>query len=193
MALINYEIAVRESELSLKEMEGNEQRARFRDYIRFIRYLKTGEAKSQQESGSKIGLKSRQSQNLWSRYKKEGISGLLEERRKGSMGHLSYVQISHLQNFLRASIHPLTLLLDKATCHTAATKKNNLDTIFFPPACPELNPVERFFKEVRKELKSRVFQSLSEIELNLEAILAKYWQNPKAVISITSFPYFNTQ
>ncbi|MEZ4912575.1 MAG: winged helix-turn-helix domain-containing protein [Chitinophagales bacterium] len=108
MALINYEIAVRESELSLKEMERNEQRARFRDYIRFIRYLKTGEAKSQQESGSKIGLKSRQSQNLWSRYKKEGISGLLEERRKGSMGHLSYVQISHLQNFLRASIHPLT-------------------------------------------------------------------------------------
>ncbi|MEZ4912576.1 MAG: transposase [Chitinophagales bacterium] len=88
---------------------------------------------------------------------------------------------------------PLTLLLDKATCHTAATKKNDLDTIFFPPACPELNPVERFFKEVRKELKSRVFQSLSEIELNLEAILAKYWQNPKAVISITSFPYFNTQ
>lgn len=55
----------------------------------------------------------------------------------------------------------LALIMDRASCHTAATQREEIKYVFLPPACPELNPVERFFKELRKELKLRVFQSLN--------------------------------
>jgi len=88
---------------------------------------------------------------------------------------------------------PVTLLLDRAACHTAATENDQIHPLFFPPASPELNPVERFFKELRKELKSRVFHTLHQIEAKLEKLLGYYWQNPTAVIKTTCFPYFNAQ
>ena len=62
-----------------------------------------------------------------------------------------------------------------------------------PPACPELNPAERFFKELRKQLKLRVFQSLQLIEEKIAELLKKYWQNPNTVIKLTNFQYTNTQ
>lgn len=55
-----------------------------------------------------IGLKVRQSQNIWRIYKNKGLSYLLEEHRCGTVGSLSYVQISHLQLFLRNTILPMT-------------------------------------------------------------------------------------
>ena len=86
-----------------------------------------------------------------------------------------------------------TLLLDRATCHTTAKKVDNLDLIFFPPVCPELNPAERFFKELRKDLKSRVFHKLEDIEQKIQNLLQKYWDDPQLIIHIAYFPYFNTQ
>jgi hypothetical protein len=87
----------------------------------------------------------------------------------------------------------IKLILDRAACHTAATQNEAVELIFLPPACPELNPAERFFKELRKELKIRVFQSIQSIEDKITKMLRKYWDNPKKVVSITSFPYLNTQ
>lgn len=83
--------------------------------------------------------------------------------------------------------------LDRATCHTTAKKVDNLDLIFFPPVCPELNPAERFFKELRKDLKSRVFHKLEDIEQKIQNLLQKYWDDPQLIIDIAYFPYFNTQ
>ncbi len=65
-----------------------------------------------------------------------------------------------VQGLLEHTQKPTTLLLDRATCHTSAKKVDNLNLIFFPSVCPELNPAERFFKELRKSLKCRVFHKL---------------------------------
>jgi len=108
MRRIHYATEIIESESALLALERNQVISRFRDYVRFIRYLKTGEASSQHESGAKIGLQGRQSQNLWRRYKTEGFAGLLTEQRGGSVGYLSYVQLSHLQSYLRQSTVVLT-------------------------------------------------------------------------------------
>jgi transposase len=108
MKKIDYATAITESISELEILERSHNVARFRDYIRFIRYLKSGEAKSQVQSGAKIGLKARQSQNLWYRYQQEGLPALLKERRGSSLGYLSYHQISLLQSFLRDSPHALT-------------------------------------------------------------------------------------
>ena len=37
---------------------------------------------------------------------------------------------------------------------------DNIILLFQPPYCPEVNPIERFWKEVKKFLKNKVFDSL---------------------------------
>jgi hypothetical protein len=102
--------------------------------------------------------------------------------------------VKHVEQKIGKKIdNKMALLLDRASCHTAATENKEIKQVFFPPACPELNPAERFFKELRKELKARVFQTIQLIEIKIEKILKKYWENPKTVVSITKYPYFNTQ
>ena len=337
MSELNYQELIKESLSELEKLEREQKLSRFRDYVRYLRYLKEGTAKSQTASGSLIGLKARQSQNIWRTYKVHGLSYLLKEHRRGQVGQLSYVQISQLQSLLRDSktaltqqqiaewiatsfgvqytqagisvlfkrlkiklktgrpvnvrqkegdiedfkkkvpeltknIEPTqiycqdemrygtrtdagrrwmpsaerpvcpvrigyefgllyvavcpyngdlfamflpnmktesfdifvqsliehtqakpTLFLDRATSHMAAKKDDTINFIFFPPACPELNPAERFFKELRKQLKCRVFNSLDHIQAKIEHLLQKYWDNPQLLINITKFPYFDTQ
>lgn len=108
MKRLDYTTLISESVSDLETLERQQTVARFRDYVRFIRYLKTGEADSQLKSGAKIGLKPRQSQNLWQRYQADGLAALLVEKRGSSVGHLSYHQISLLQSFLRNTTTPLT-------------------------------------------------------------------------------------
>ncbi len=108
MKRFDYTTVIVESVDDLLSLERAESVARFRDYIRFIRYLKDGTATTQIGSGALIGLKARQSQNLWALYKRKGLTYLLTERRVGGIGHLSYTQISYLQSFLRESETPLT-------------------------------------------------------------------------------------
>jgi transposase-like protein len=86
-----------------------------------------------------------------------------------------------------------TLVLDKASCHKAAKAQTDLTLLFLPTAYPELNPVERFFKELRKQLKCRVFETLHQVEQRIELILHQYWQEPKLLIQTTLFPFLNTQ
>ncbi|MBC7923040.1 MAG: IS630 family transposase [Ferruginibacter sp.] len=97
------------------------------------------------------------------------------------------------QQLLEHTQRPITLLLDKASSHRAAKPEADLTLVFLPTASPELNPVERFFKELRKELKCRVFDTLAEVEQRLEQVLIKYWRNPSIVIHITLFPFLTTQ
>lgn len=58
-----------------------------------------------------------------------------------------------------------------------------------PPASPELNPVERFFQELRKDLAGYVFETIEEVEKHLASILKKYYQTPQAIIQLTQYPY----
>lgn len=108
MQTLNYSTLIQESVAQLVELERKQTQARFRDYIRFLRYLKAGQAPSQQASGALIGLKTRQSQSLWRTYRQHGLNYLLSERRGGSVGYLSYGQISQMQGMLRQSRTGLT-------------------------------------------------------------------------------------
>lgn len=58
-----------------------------------------------------------------------------------------------------------------------------------PPASPELNPVERFFEELRKELANHIFDNIEEVENHIAALLTKYYQNPSIVAQLTKYPY----
>ncbi len=87
------------------------------------------------------------------------------------------------------------LIADKASFHQSACVENtHLTLTYLPPACPELNPVERLFKEIRRGLANRVFHDLQAAFTTLDHIL-KYWQqHTQQLINLSLFPYIqNTQ
>lgn len=86
--------------------------------------------------------------------------------------------------------HKTLFVADGATAHKAdlftATK---MTFSRLPAACPELNPVERVFKEVRRGLKHRLFASLSEAQDRVKAILEVLFEETQTIISLACFPY----
>jgi transposase len=58
------------------------------------------------------------------------------------------------------------LITDGAAAHRSTRLRiaNRLTIEHLPPYSPELNPVERLFKELRAALKNRVFESLQAVE-----------------------------
>lgn len=87
----------------------------------------------------------------------------------------------------------VVIILDRAGAHSS--KKLNIPQgvvlEHLPPYCPELNPAERFFQELRKELANRIFETLDELEVVLASILQKYWENPRMLQQLTLFTWLN--
>ena len=56
------------------------------------------------------------------------------------------------------------LLLDKSSAHTAKKLKipENVRLVFLPPYCPELNPIERFWRDLKDDLAWEQFSELAE-------------------------------
>jgi transposase len=72
--------------------------------------------------------------------------------------------------------YPDTLVIlvwDNAPCHKPKIHREipGLIVLFLPPYSPELNPVERFFGELRKATANQIFQTIDEQEAAIEARL----------------------
>lgn len=82
------------------------------------------------------------------------------------------------------------LVADGSRAHGAeAFSGTKLTFSKLPPYCPELNPVERVFKEVRQGLKARIFSSLAEAEQRLRTVLEAMFTGRQTIIELTCFPY----
>jgi transposase len=79
------------------------------------------------------------------------------------------------------------MVADGATAHRLEDEK--IDLVKLPAYAPELNPVERFFEQLRRELEFCVFETLDEAEVYLTEILKKYFEHPEQVKSLTLYPY----
>ena len=81
-------------------------------------------------------------------------------------------------------------IADGATAHKEQLfDKQMLVFEKLPAACPELNPVERFFKEIRKKLKNKVFETITSAQECIQKVIKELCQEEGKVISITCFPY----
>lgn len=96
--------------------------------------------------------------------------------------------------YLGAEPAPTLVIIDGAGSHQANVLSTDLPLRIekLPPASPELNPVERFFQELRKGLANQVFETVEAIEDKIEQLLQRYWKEPQLIMSLTSFPYLNT-
>lgn len=57
-----------------------------------------------------------------------------------------------------------------------------------PAACPELNPVERFFKELRKQLKNKIFDTLEQAQHRIQKIVESLFEEDRKVHSLWCSP-----
>ena len=88
----------------------------------------------------------------------------------------------------------LLLIGDGATAHQSAiVEKFGIDWQTLPTACPELNPVERFFQELRKHTSNNTFENIKQIDELIIKLVKEYMTNPKAVIKLTLYEYLNTK
>lgn len=97
---MNYTTAIRESLEDLQALEKQQTKGQPRDYVRFLRLLKSGECRSQAQAARQVNLSLRQAQRVWKNYQQQGLEPLLITRKTGYFGKLSTVQISHLRRFL---------------------------------------------------------------------------------------------
>jgi transposase len=76
------------------------------------------------------------------------------------------------------------MILDGAGSHqqNAVGENSSLHLEKLPSACPELNPLERFFQELRRELSNQVFETIEEMSRRYSFCLPRYWNEPNTVI-----------
>ncbi len=84
-------------------------------------------------------------------------------------------------------IHIIQLDNGRANLGLDLSIPDNIILLFQPPYCPEVNPIERFWKEVKKFLKNKVFDSLDFLRKNLANILANFSQED--IASITGYDF----
>lgn len=84
----------------------------------------------------------------------------------------------------------ILLIADGASNHQQdAINSKRIKLVKLPAACPELNPVERFFEELRTQISNKVFDDIENVENFLCQILKKYFDDPDTVTQLTCFPY----
>lgn len=87
----------------------------------------------------------------------------------------------------RESLH--LILVDNAAAHTTGKLKvaDNIVFIFLPACAPELNPIERFWKELKDWLSDYEPQTMAEVSRLIVDGLKSF--SEKALSSLTSFEY----
>lgn len=82
------------------------------------------------------------------------------------------------------------LVLDNGAFHTTKTVQwpANVAPVFLPPYSPELNPIERVWRDLKDKLADGVSQTLDELSAAVGHIIQRYSQ--AALQALTGFAYF---
>jgi transposase len=81
------------------------------------------------------------------------------------------------------------LILDNGQFHKAKSLSipENVRLIFLPPYSPELNPIERFWEDLKDHLAFHLHESLSVLRQRVQEKLQSY--TDEAVASLTGYEY----
>ena len=102
-----------------------------------------------------------------------------------------------LQSFLEEisqaySENHLLVVLDGAPSHRSEeiVCPDNVDFLRLPAYSPELDPVERWFQEFRRELSNKTFESVELLQEALEQALRPYWEDLSRLQRLTGFSWW---
>ena len=93
-------------------------------------------------------------------------------------------------------LHPdkqVYVVMDNAPCHKPKVLHilEGLSIIYLPPYSPELNPVERYFEEMRRATANQIFTTLEELETRLTTVINS-WSN-EMVKKLTCYGWIKEQ
>ncbi len=79
--------------------------------------------------------------------------------------------------------------VDNGRLHTFSELElpDNIILLFQPPYSPEVNPIERLWKEIKKQLKWEWFDSLEQLRQKLFAVLSKL--TSETIASVTGWDF----
>ena len=115
-------------------------------------------------------------------------------------GERFFLEFSHItsecfqcfiEQFSEAFAESLNVLvLDNGRFHQAKSLKipENIVFVFLPPYSPELNPIERFWQDLKAKLFTQTYQTLEDMQAKVTQILDKY--SDAAVAKLTGFSHF---
>lgn len=94
---------------------------------------------------------------------------------------------AHAQN--PGEVH--ALLMDNGGAHRAKKLRwpARVVPVYLPAYCPELNPIERWWQELKDALSNQLFGTLEALRASLDRELAAWNQNPVRLCSLTSYSY----
>lgn len=83
------------------------------------------------------------------------------------------------------------LVIDGAPAHIAHSLviPDNVVLFRLPPYCPELNPIERVWQDLRKRLLTGLPAGLKALRDDVTRIICEY--TPEILASITGYPYLS--
>ncbi|MDQ3062300.1 MAG: transposase [Acidobacteriota bacterium] len=89
---------------------------------------------------------------------------------------------------------PVRLITDGAAAHRSSRLKvsEQLRLEHLPAYSPELNPVERLFKELRAALKNRVFETLDAVEEAVIKAVEPFFKDGSRVKKLTFYSWLHT-
>ena len=88
--------------------------------------------------------------------------------------------------------HHLLVVLDGAPSHRSEeiVCPENVGFLRLPAYSPELDPVERWFEEFRRELSNRIFETVELLQEALGQVLRPYWEDPSRLQRLTGFSWW---
>jgi transposase len=86
----------------------------------------------------------------------------------------------------------ILLVLDGSPSHRSGKVSwpLGIEGLPLPAYSPELNPVERWFLELRARLSNRIFESEEEIMEALSEALGSYWEDPSMLAKLTGYGWW---
>lgn len=88
--------------------------------------------------------------------------------------------------------HRVILVLNNAPSYLskAVVLPGNVSLLKLPPYSPELNSIERWFQEFRRELSSKIFEDIGSLQAALTGVLEPYRRERERLRSLTGFPWW---
>jgi hypothetical protein len=92
--------------------------------------------------------------------------------------------------------HLILMVIDGAPNHRSQQYEtpSNIRFLYLPPYCPQLNPSENMWDEMREKFFANIhFNSMKELEEHLCQTLIHYESNPQIVKSITNWEWISNE
>ena len=86
----------------------------------------------------------------------------------------------------------IVLVSDRAGSHTSGQVEwpEGTRSLLLPACSPELDPVERWFEELRGKLSNEVFDTAEAMAEALTAAMQPYWADPGRLAQLTGYSWW---